>query len=92
RSPRAKRLWTTLPLAEMSPILTKLPVISSSREYQGEQWVGRSHRSDEHGVVQHSLRWIAEEARRHELMTQLMPYPIVNDQYWLRVTRGDGSR
>jgi hypothetical protein len=38
-------------------------------------------------VVQHSLRWIADAAREHGLSTRLMPYPIVNDQYWLRVAR-----
>jgi SAM-dependent methyltransferase len=90
RWPRIKRLFTT-PLAQMSPILVKLPAIGSSRGYEGEQWVGISHQSDAPGVVRHSLRWISEEARQHELRVQLMAYPVTNAQYWLRVKRAPGT-
>jgi hypothetical protein len=33
------------------------------------------------------MRWIAAEAAERGLVAQLMPYPIVNDQYWLRIKR-----
>jgi SAM-dependent methyltransferase len=85
RWPPIKRLFTA-PLAQMSPILVKLPAITSS-QYEGKQWVGISHRSGEPGVVRHSLRWIAEEARQRGLRARLMPYPVANAQYWLRVAR-----
>lgn len=87
RSPRLKRLLSTLPLDQLSPLLLKLPELSASHEYDGEQWVGRSHQSDQGGVVRHSLRWIAAAAADRGLVAQLMPYPIVNDQYWLRIKR-----
>ncbi len=90
RWPRLKGLLTT-PLAQLSPILVKLPAIDSSRVYEGERWVGISHQSDQPGVVRHSLHWIAEEARQHGLRVKLMPYPVTNAQYWLRVTRASGA-
>jgi SAM-dependent methyltransferase len=86
RWPRIKRLFTT-PLANLSPFLVKLPAIGSSHGYEGGQWVGLSHQSAQPGVVRHSLPWIAGEARLHGLRVQLMPYPVANAQYWLRVTR-----
>lgn len=91
RSRVLRALWsgaaTALPLAALSPLLAKLPAVGSSREYEGEEWVGLSHESGDPGVVQHSLRSIALKARAHQLEVQLMPYPIINDQYWLRVRR-----
>jgi SAM-dependent methyltransferase len=91
RSRAFRRLWTrtatSLPLAELSPLLAALPAIGRARDYGGERWVGVSHESQDPGVVQHSLRWITDAAREHGLSTRLMPYPIVNDQYWLRVAR-----
>lgn len=91
RSPALRRLWTraavSLPLAELSPLIARLPALAGSQEYRGEGWVGVSHQSQSPGVVQHSLSWIASEARQNGLIAQLVPYPIVNDQYWLRVRR-----
>ena len=87
RWPRLEPVVVKLPLAELSPLLARLPARSRAREYRGEGWVGRSHECDEPGVVKHSLPWIAGEARRHGLEVQLMPYPIVNHQYWLRIRR-----
>jgi SAM-dependent methyltransferase len=87
RWPRLYPIVIKLPLAELSPLLARLPALASTREYLGEGWVGRSHECNDPGVVKHSLPWIAGEARRHGLEVQLMPYPIVNHQYWLRVRR-----
>ena len=74
-------------MSELSPLLSRLPSLQPSNDYVGEAWVGRSHKSDQPGVVKHSLRWIAPEAAGHGLRTQLTSYPIVNHQYWLRITR-----
>ncbi len=86
-APGVQRLFEALPLAEISPLMAKLPMIDNSREYEGDTWVGRSHESDEPGVVQHSLRWISGAASERGLVAQVMPYRIYNDQYWLRVMR-----
>ena len=86
RWPRLRHIMTVLPLDKMTPLLVRVPSLGRSREYQGETWVGRSHESDEVGIVKHSLRWVVAEAARHGLRAQLMPYPIIQHQYWLRMT------
>ncbi len=82
----ARAVASRLPLSELSPIIAKLP---SRPEYEGDSWVGRSHDSDAPGVVEHGLPWIAEEASRHGLSVQLMPYHLAygQRQCWLRVRR-----
>ena len=60
-------------------------------EYEGEQWVGRSHESDQPGVIHYSLRWLSGEAASHGLKVQLMPYPVYHRQYWLRFTAPDAA-
>ena len=91
RAARLRALWTrtamSLPLEELTPLLMRLPALEHSRDYGGEGWVGLSHESRDPGVVQHSLRWIAREASALGLETRLVPHPIVNDQYWLRIRR-----
>jgi hypothetical protein len=91
RWPRLEPIVARLPLAELSPLLARLPALAGRREYRGEGWVGRSHECDEPGIVKHSLPWIADEARRHGLAVQLTPYPIINHQYWLRISRAQAG-
>ena len=79
-----EQLGMTRPVLRLLPALARLPAIGAS-QYEGEQWVGRSHRSDVGGGARHSLRWIADEARQRGLTAELMPYPVVNKQYWLRI-------
>ncbi len=85
RWPRLHRVAERLPLAGVSPVLARVP--SVARGYGGEEWVGRSHESDESGVATHSLRWISGEAARHGLSVRLMPYRVLHHQYWLRISR-----
>jgi SAM-dependent methyltransferase len=87
RWPRLHRLVAMLPLEALSPALARLPALGLSDEYEGEEWIGLSHESHVAGTASYSLRWVAAEARRHGLTTQLVPYRIVNHQYWLRITR-----
>jgi SAM-dependent methyltransferase len=87
RWPRSQRLVPMLPLARLSPVVAGLPSLGLSKEYEGSEWVGRSHESDEPGVTRHSLRWIAREAATLGLKAELAPYPIRNHQYWARITR-----
>jgi SAM-dependent methyltransferase len=89
RWPRLEAVVTKLPLAQASPLLAALPPLGRSAEHEGQEWVGRSHRSAQPGALKHSLRWIAAEAARHGLRAQLMPYRVVHHQYWLRVSRAD---
>jgi SAM-dependent methyltransferase len=86
RWPRLEGAVTRLPLAELSPLLAAAPSLTRSSALEGGGWVGRSHESDVPGLRKHGLRWVAEEARRHGLRVQLMPYRIIHHQYWLRVS------
>jgi SAM-dependent methyltransferase len=88
RSRRLAQLSGTAPIQRLSAAVNRLPAIGGTNGYAGEEWVGRSHRSAEGGVVRHSLRWIEQQGRELGLTVQLMPYEIVNDQYWLRIQRG----
>jgi SAM-dependent methyltransferase len=81
-----RQLATTRPMVKLAPAVARLPALGSSRAYTGDRWVGRSDQSDEVGVVRHSLSWIAEEARQRGLTAELAPYPIINGQYWLRIS------
>jgi SAM-dependent methyltransferase len=87
RWPRLQGAVTKLPLTQLSPMIGRLPALASSGEYEGAEWVGRSHRSDQPGLVRHSLRWIESEAAQHGLTAQLTSHPIVHHQYWLRISR-----
>jgi SAM-dependent methyltransferase len=87
RWPRLEGVVTKLPLAQASPVLTALPPLGRPPEHEQSGWVGRSHESDVPGVRRHGLRGIAEEAQRHGLRAQLMPYRIMHHQYWVRVSR-----
>jgi SAM-dependent methyltransferase len=87
RVPRLARGLCSMPLGELSAAAARLPTIALSKAYDGERWVGRSHESDEGGVVRHSLNRIASEARARGLKAVLAPYEIVNNQYWIRITR-----
>jgi SAM-dependent methyltransferase len=91
RWPRLEQVFAALPLEQLSPALARLPRILRDAEPDRAEWVGRSHESDAPGVVKHSLRWIAAEAARHDLVARLMPYRVVHRQYWIRVTRA-GAR
>lgn len=87
RWPRLQQVVTKLPVAQMSPLLARLPRVASSREYTDDGWIGRSHQSTERGGARHSLRWISSEAARHGLTVRLMPYRVIHHQYWLRISR-----
>jgi hypothetical protein len=87
RWPGAERLISELaPMGALSPALARLPALGAARAYRGQGWVGRSHRSDQPGVVQHSLRWIAAEASRYGLQTQLTNHALINRQHWLKIS------
>jgi SAM-dependent methyltransferase len=72
---------------QLSRRLAGTPGYGRSADYGGEAWVGRSHESDEAGIVHHSLDWITGEASRHGLRATHVSHPLVNHQYWLRIVR-----
>jgi SAM-dependent methyltransferase len=84
---RLRRRVITLPLNRLSPAVSRMRPLQPSRDYLGDDWVGRSHESDESGVVNHSLHWISNEAHKHNLSVVLERYTIINSQFWLRITR-----
>src|SRR4051794_39880695 len=47
RFPRVRRYVPMLPLERLSPALARLPAAGLAREYEGSEWVGRSHESEE---------------------------------------------
>jgi len=58
-------------------------------DYKGTRWVGRSHTSDEVGVVAHSFGWIQRECEKHGLEVQEILDEALNfgNQTWLKITR-----
>lgn len=56
-------------------------------DYNGVGWVGRSHESDQSGMICHSFRWIASACRQRGLRASRVDRPIVNGQPWIAVQR-----
>lgn len=56
-------------------------------DYKGEEWVGRSHESNESGIVRHRLSWIRWECRRRDLSVEEIKGKAYNfgGQRWLRI-------
>jgi SAM-dependent methyltransferase len=55
------------------------------RDYRGKSWVGRSHESDQGGIVRHRLSWIRSECASRGLEARELDYGVINNQRWLRV-------
>ena len=58
-----------------------------TRDYQGDQWIGRSHQSSEPGLVYHSFGWIKEQVEARGMFVTQLPDLILNKQHWLRISR-----
>jgi hypothetical protein len=57
-------------------------------DYKGTGWVGRSHESDQSGMVCHRFSWIASACRGRGLAASRVDRPVVNGQPWIAVRRG----
>jgi len=55
-------------------------------DYKGDEWVGRSHKSDIQGTVAHSFDWIKNECQKRRLNVTELKDEIINNQIWLRIT------
>lgn len=56
-------------------------------DYRGTGWVGRSHESDQSGMICHSYSWIARACRERGLAVSRVSRPVVNGQPWLAIRR-----
>lgn len=56
-------------------------------DYRGSGWVGRSHESDQSGMIRHSYSWIARACRERGLAVSRVDRRVVNGQPWLAVRR-----
>lgn len=56
-------------------------------DYKGVGWVGRSHESDQSGMIRHSYTWIARACRERGLAVSRVDRPVVNGQPWLAIRR-----
>ena len=59
------------------------------RGYLGDDWVGKSHESDEPGIVRHRFRWIRDECNERGLYVREVRDDALNfgQQTWLSVKR-----
>jgi hypothetical protein len=62
-------------------------------DYEGEDWVGRSHQSEEGGTVGHSWSWIAEACEARQLTAALLNRDPLQKkgQVWCAVRRARPS-
>ena len=55
------------------------------RDYQGSDWVGRSHNRVQPGEIRHSFRWIKSECETLNLTVHPLSDRPFNGQFWLRI-------
>lgn len=58
-------------------------------DYDGTEWLGKSHESSEVGTIAHSFEWITEACDSRGLVVREVRDPMLNfgSQTWLRVRR-----
>lgn len=47
------------------------PAKSAAQDYMGQEWIGKSHESDQSGMVKHSLQWIEDECDKNGLTVRV---------------------
>lgn len=60
--------------------------IFKKQDYKGKNWVGKSHHSDQAGIVHHSLSWIDAECQKRKLTLQELKFDYF-DQIWLHISK-----
>ncbi|CAG0947609.1 hypothetical protein ANRL1_04331 [Anaerolineae bacterium] len=60
-----------------------------TEDYEGTQWIGRSHESDTPGIVHHSFGWIQTECANRGLVADEIKENEYNfgNQTWIRIVR-----
>ncbi|GAA4824381.1 class I SAM-dependent methyltransferase [Nocardioides caeni] len=63
------------------------PATEERPDYDGAEWVGRSHESVEQGTIAHDLRWIARACQARGLRVEEARAAAINfgAQTWLRI-------
>lgn len=63
------------------------PASAERPDYQGTEWLGRSHESFEGGTIAHSFEWISKACESRGLVAREARNPVFNfgAQTWLRV-------
>jgi len=56
-------------------------------DYNGQEWVGISHESDQPGMVAHRMRWIRSACSARRLRVCRLRREPLNGQHWLRITQ-----
>lgn len=58
----------------------------NKQDYQGSEWVGKSHSSDKPGIVFHRLSWIDQECKKRNLRLRELKFDYF-DQIWLHISK-----
>lgn len=74
-----------------SVFLTSFVNADSEREdYLGDDWVGKSHESNQAGIVKHSFSWIEAECEKKGLSAEIInnnTFDLNNNQRWIRIKK-----
>lgn len=63
---------------------------TSDDDYTGSEWIGKSHESNEAGIVKHDLNWIESVCEKRNLICELITHPIFdlnNNQRWINISK-----
>jgi hypothetical protein len=83
--PGAKFLASYLPARTFH--LTRKGLRLGSNDYNGDEWVGKSHQSGEAGMISHSRRWVFRACEERDLQANELRHGIVHQQRWLSISR-----
>jgi SAM-dependent methyltransferase len=72
-------------------LTTFLPAGRGGADYDGDAWVGTSHRSQSIGCIFHRFDWIEEQCRARGLSVQCVGRDSTHTQTWLRIARAGRS-
>ena len=80
--------WGTKDVVVLTSVLkpSRNP-FSRRADYKGDAWVGRSHESDQPGMVAHSYAWLRKACQARDLHMEPWNRPPLNGQHWLRIRR-----
>jgi SAM-dependent methyltransferase len=62
-------------------VTSYFPAAKPEGDYRGAEWVGKSHESNQAGVVGHSPQWLREECRARGLEMNNLPVKILGQQW-----------
>ena len=101
----ARSIWTHASKQQISKMLNEfnenttekgvfltsyLNATTTIDDYSDSGWVGKSHESNEAGIVKHSFEWIENECmKKHLILHQIKDniFDLKNNQRWLKVTK-----